>query len=415
MKARVSTASALIALSFAIGCGGEKTADGKYFGKVIAPPGELAKIKKGMTIAEAQKLVPSIKLDKERGDYMVASGYDNLKIEVSFRKDVVDNVIYKFKGKGAEKFIVGAWGPGKVGKYDKESQQWQDDKTGFKARLSCSKNCYVYFENYTPLTQDFFGKEVAPLSVLANVKVGMTEAQVLAAVPQFPEIVSSLVNAGPDEVMMSVYVPKSSGVVQSTRMTLPPGAMDMLVKAWGPPVEFTSAIKQELKVWFNPKTGVRAVAEADKILDQTSIVFDTYLPYTQMLGDDKDTIAFLPKPMLDLTADELKAAYAANLAKEAGDDVRLSFPPTDFGRFETRVNFFIYEGKTKNVRFSIPYEGRDSNKAEILAFMKKKWGEPTVATDYDKSLIFRTAAPVIKVKDDTISNAWDVTLTSTLD
>ncbi len=413
MKARVSTASALIAVSFALGCGGEKTADEKYFGKVIAPPGELAKIKKGMTIAEAQKLVPSIKLDKERGDYMVASGFDNLKIEVSLRKDVVENVIYKFKGKDAEKFIVGAWGPGKVGKYDKESQQWQDDKTGFKARLSCSKNCYVYFENFTPLTQDFFGKEIASLSVLANVKVGMTEAQVLAAVPQFPAIVSSLVDAGPADVMMSVYVPKSSGVVQSTRMTLPPAAMDMLVKAWGPPVEITSSIKEQLNVWFNPKTGSRAVAQTETILEQISVVFDSYLPYQQLLGEDKDLIAFLPKPLVGLTADEIKAAYAANLGKE--DDVQLTFPPTEYGKYETRVNFFMNEGKADNARFSIPYEGRVGAKDEILTFMKKKWGEPTVATDYEKSLVFRAAAPVIKVKDNTIMQTWDVTLTNKLD
>ncbi len=413
MNANFVTATVVIVSSLAFGCGGEKTADGKYFGKVIAPPGNLAKLKKGMTIAEAQKLVPSIKLDKARGDYMVDSGYSNLKIEVSLNKDLVDRIVYKFKGKDAEKFIIGAWGPGKGTKFNTGAQLWQDAQTGFKAELSCTKNCYVYFENFTPLTQDFFGKEIAPLSALANVKVGMTEAQVLAAVPQFPTIVSSLVKAGPDGVLMSVYIPKSSGVVQSTRMTLPPAATEMLIKAWGPPVAITNNIKQKRNVWFNPKTGIRAIAEADDILEQISIVFDTYLPYAQMLGDDKDTLAFLPKPVLDLTAEEIKAAYAANLAKD--DSLRLSFPPTEYAMYETRVNFFINEGKARNVRFSIPYEGRDGAKAEILAFMKKKWGEPTVATDYDKSLIFRAAAPVIKVKDDTIMKAWDITLSTTLD
>ena len=47
--------------------------------------------------------------------------------------------------------------------------------------------------------------------------------------------------------------------------------------------------------------------------------------------------------------------------------------------------------------------------------MKKKWGEPTVATDYDKSLVFRAAAPVIKVSDNTFYQAWDIKVTTTLD
>ena len=413
MKAKVVTATAVIAMSLTLGCGGDKTADGSYFGNVIAPKGDLAKLRTGMTVAEAQKLVPSIKLDKESGDYMVDSGYSNLRIEVSLDKDLVDRIVYKFKGKDAEKFIVKAWGPGKPNKYNKDAQQWQDAKTGYKAELSCTRNCYLRLASFTPLTQDFFSKEVAPLSVLANVKVGMTEAQVLAAVPQFPAIVSSLVKAGPEDVLMSVYIPKSSGVVQSTRMTLPPAATEMLIKAWGPPIETTNNIKQKRSVWFNPKTGIRAVAEPNDMLEQTSIVFDTYLPYAQMLGEDKDTIAFLPKPVLDLTAEEIKAAYAANLAKE--NTLRLSFPPTEYGMYETRVNFFIYEGKSRNVSFSLPYEGRTGAKEEILAFMKKKWGEPTISTDYEKSLVFRAAAPVIKVKDNTIFKAWDITLTTTAD
>ncbi len=414
MKHRTTIATSVLSLALAVGCSKEKNANGSYFGKTMAPPGDLAKIKKGMTLAEAQKAVPAIKKDEQSGDYMVDSGYVNLKIEVSLRKDVVDDIIFKFKGTDASKFLSEAFGPGTPDKIDKERVDWKNPATGYKAHLSCSRNCYLYMEDFVPLKPEFFPKEIGPIADLAKVKVGMTEAEVKAALPNKPAIIDSLVNAGPDEVLMSVYAPKATGVVQSSRMLMPEEGVAMLKTAWGEPVETTTSIGQVQKVWFNAKTGARVTMDEKDPFGKVSLVFDSYMPYTQMLGEDKDVVAILPKPFLGLSAAEIKAAYADTAVTE-GDDVRLRLPPSELEMFETRVHFFIYEGKARNARFKIPYGTRVGAKEEIMAFMKKKWGEPTQGTDYKKSLIFHAAPPVVKVSDDTISKGWDVEIADAVD
>lgn len=414
MKHRTTIATSVFSLALAVGCSKEKTANGSYFGKTMAPPGDLAKIKKGMTLAEAQKAVPAIKKDEQSGDYMVDSGYVNLKIEVSLRKDVVDDIIFKFKGTDASKFLSEAFGPGTPDKIDKERVDWKNPTTGYKAHLSCSRNCYLYMEDFVPLKPEFFPKEIGPIADLAKVKVGMTEAEVKAALPNKPAIIDSLVNAGPDEVLISVYAPKATGVVQSSRMLMPEEGVAMLKTAWGEPVETTTSIGQVQKVWFNAKTGARVTMDEKDPFGKVSLVFDSYMPYTQMLGEDKDVVAILPKPFLGLSAAEIKAAYADTAVTE-GDDVRLRLPPSELEMFETRVHFFIYEGKARNARFKIPYGTRVGAKEEIMAFMKKKWGEPTQGTDYKKSLIFHAAPPVVKVSDDTISKGWDVEIADAVD
>lgn len=294
MKLKSPATLALCAVTILVGCGDEKTA-GKittaksYFGDTIAPPGDLAKIKKGMTIAEAQRLVPDIK--KVGKYYKVDSGFSNLEIYVSVTKDLVDHIDYSFAEKraGVKASLLEAWGAGEDSKYSDQLHNWHNDKSGYKAELSCVGRCSVAIENYTPLTHEFFGEEIAPPSVLAN-------------------------------------------------------------------------------------------------------------------------IAFLSTPLLGLTVDEIKAAYPANLANDG--QVGLSFPPTEYGKYQTPVSLLFSQGKAANVRFSISYQGRAGAKDEILAFMKKKWGEPTIGTDYQKSLVFRAAAPVIKVNDSPISEEFDITLTS---
>jgi hypothetical protein len=281
--------------------------------------------------------------------------------------------------------------------------------------MSCSKNCYLYLDQYVPLTAEFFGKEIGPVSFLRKLKVGMTAEEMVKAVPEYAGIAKESVNAGPDGVSIHAFL-ADKNTVTNFSMYMPVEGIALMEQSWGPASKEVDNIKRNHKVWRNPATGWRVSAEdeASPIGGNASITFDQYIPYATLLGTDKDSIGLLPKPVIGLTPEEVASAYPANI-KGTGDSISLDFLPSEYGSYQTRVNFFINEGKVDTAYFSIDYHAAPNAKADIMALMKKKWGEPTVATDYEKSLIFHATAPIVTVIDDTISEAWKVKMVSKLD
>jgi len=88
---------------------------------------------------------------------------------------------------------------------------------------------------------------------------------------------------------------------------------------------------------------------------------------------------------------------------------RLVLPPTEWESYETRVELgFDDAGKVAYYWTGVPFEPYPAAKDEILALLKKVYGEPQTFQDLGDTAYLFLAAPRVSVKEDTISNKWDI-------
>lgn len=283
---------------------------------------------------------------------------------------------------------------------------WTDANAGWKANLFCETNCVLRYRNYIPLTAAFFGKAVAPVGPLAALKIGMTAAQVTAAAGH--ALLEGPVDAGPDETHVVVFLDTKHDRVLYFDILLPKAGLEVMAQAWGKPTEVTSAYKKQPdQMWFNAAEGWRA--RTDQTMSVSHVRIDAYLPVSKLLGDGAP-VAMLPTLPWGGSLADVQKAYP-NVTVE-GTSTYIDLPPTEFDDFQTRVHFWIYQDKLNSVRFAIKYEGTANAKTELLGLFKKKWGEP-VKTEGDTQ-VFGSAAPFVRVRDNTIMKSWDLELKGTL-
>jgi len=289
-----------------------------------------------------------------------------------------------------------------------------------------------------PLDAAFFGKKVAPVGLLAKVAWGSTENEVKTAAPGLfgkdgkPHLAP---DEAVDQVSYSLDLDKESKTVHGLYAEVPKSAPALIDAAWGVGKDGKDTIGKPLRFWFDPATGWRAYTEAG-FGDSLYLQFQKYIPAAALLGDGPDTLGFAPQGILGATIADLSARYAdtlvvtdaakaaaeqkqvsnmagRDLAKELGEakpSVRLDLPPTEWGRFFTRIQIdWSDDGKVADVWFDLPYEAYGPAKDEIKALLDKKWGAPTEGEQYGKKRwIYRAASPSVIVEDDTISKAWNV-------
>lgn len=121
-----------------------------WFGKTVAPPGQLATIKPGITKEAADKLVTTVKIgvgtqsgDIEGVDYAVQDGLEGLEPMIHMPADKLP-------------VIEEAWGKGhKVDRGGKPVTVWFNPEGGVRAAFSDEGDgkAYLRFEPYTPLTK----------------------------------------------------------------------------------------------------------------------------------------------------------------------------------------------------------------------------------------------------------------------
>ena len=231
-----------IALAACGGGGDDKSASVDLFGKKPVPPGDLAKVKAGMTQDEVKKLLPAAKKTPNHSgspSLTIPSGYANVDYRIGFYSDkdeVADVSVHvpKDLGKQLEK----AWGPpsesGPMG------TRWVNEDDGYEVRANeMGRKTWVDFRPFTPLTSEFFGKEPAPLGVLSKVKLGMTYEEIAAVAPGFekagaPRGNGSYIAHDPGVKDVSIEIDydqdnKAEGFV----IKLPERGPDLVVKAWG--------------------------------------------------------------------------------------------------------------------------------------------------------------------------------------
>jgi hypothetical protein len=282
----------------------------------------------------------------------------------------------------------------------------------------------------------FTGDKVTMPAVFGTVTLGMTQEQAKAAMPTLPEDGTIKTEEYPD-LRFNTDFDDDSKKLTRVYFSLPKAdAIKFATEKWGEPKKGTD-LGKEVLWWFNPEAGLR-VSIADSFSEgEVYVEFTSYIPVKQFLGEGKELAFAKDAPLLGLTVADLEAKYPAflkkeseeeakksqeDLAKFAGDEVKavlgkptasvdLEYLPTEWAKYWTPVHLsWSDEGKIERFWFGIDFEPHPAAKDELMAFFKTKWGEPTEEDEYGDKLFVFSQDPRIEVKEDTISNKWDITV-----
>jgi len=260
----------LAGLAAACGKGGDKSATVDLFGKRPVPPGELAKVKPGMTQAQVKNLFPAAKpTPNHHGSpsLSIGSGYADVSYRIGFYsdKDAVADVHVDVPTPLAAKLDT-AWGPG--AKNNMGDRTWDNAEDGYEVRtMEMRRKTTISFRPYTPLTPDFFGRQPGLVDELAKIKLGMTRDEVTKAVPGLE---------GPPKGGGS-YIPyegKAKGVrldvsydqddkVERMSVQLPKRGAELALKAWGPRPATTRGTGTPINCWDTADKSMRIELSSD--------------------------------------------------------------------------------------------------------------------------------------------------------
>lgn len=395
--------------------GGGKTAGPELFAGGIAPPGDLIKVKAGMTIDDVKKVLPTAApCARQSGSpcLEIASGYSNVRYKVGFYSDLQTvariSVASTTKGELAA-LAIKAWGPGtKDTKGSIVDTSWRDDNTGFIATTSFERD--IDFKHFVPLNAAYFGAKPGLVGPWQGITFGMTRDEVLAKVPGAvaPKGGGSYnpISGGPDGVSLEPKFAEDDKVNQLT-LRFPADVSAMIEKAWGPGVKtsikFGVGSKTESTSvstsWFDETAGLRFVA------NEYELVIEPYVTYEALLGASKDDFGLLPVAVNGKTRAEVVAHY--KLAATTDGNITVHLAPTKLSNnFAAPEITCKFTNDLANCSLDVKYGEQTSERDAILALVKAKWGEPKMVFD---DMHFRASKPKIVVRD------WVQMLTFTIE
>lgn len=408
-------------------CKGDKSLGPAAFGKVVAPPGDLAKLKIGMPIADAKKvagdLLPGGKLEFET----TPSGYTGMRYGVGVDDDhtKIDRIMVALPASGKDA-VTKAWGPGVEGNCMGEDPctYWFDPATGNRAVLEKGfRGLDLEFKNYLPASK-LVGAKPAAFAFETTPILGATVDALRKAYPTFGEEHEKdgtslawleLPPVEYDEYFTRVYLDESHGTIGSYTLTVDyrpnPKAKDAILaeveKAWGKATTVTDLGEQELQ-WLDPAANRRATAST-RMDGEIEFKVEPYWPLAKFLGDAPDKLGWETTPLIGASAADLAKAYPQYAEGDAGD-VTFKAPGTEWTSY-TLVMFRLDEqGMVKGYTFSLSYEENPAAKDAIKAALEKKYGPAKIVKDIlDRDeLVLREANPRVSARDDDIMKGWDI-------
>jgi hypothetical protein len=238
------TLPALVTIALAA-CGNgasSKSASIEVFGKKPVPPGDLAKVTPNLTQAQIKSLFPTARPTPNHSgspSLSIASGYSNLDYRIGFYsdKDAVADVIVKAP-KALAAQLDQVWGaPTTV---DPGGPTWVNTDEGYEVHASdMGRDTWVSYRPFVPFSAAFLGPTPGLVDALTKIKLGMTRAQVTAAVPGLegaPKGGGSYIpyEAAAKGVTLVVSF-DADDKVDAMKMEVPEGGAEVMVKAWGKP------------------------------------------------------------------------------------------------------------------------------------------------------------------------------------
>lgn len=396
--------------------GGGKSAGPELFAGGIAPPGDLIKVKAGMTIDDVKKVLPTAApCARQSGSpcLEIASGYSSLRFKIGFYSDLQTvagiTVASSTKGELAA-LATKAWGPGvKTGEGSFASETWRDDNTGFIASTSFERD--IEFKTFVPLNAGYFGAKPGIVGPWKGITFGMTRDEVLAKVPRAvaPKGGGSFnpMSGGPEGVVLEPKFGDDDDKVNQLTLRFPADVGALLEKAWGPGVKVGTKIGVGSQTestsistyWFDAAAGLRFVS------NESGLVIEPYLTYEALLGAGKDDFGMLPVAVIGKSKAEVAAHYKLAASTDAEITVRLANSELSSEYSPPQINCKFTDDKA-NCSLDLKYGEQTSERDAILALVKAKWGEPKMVFD---DMQFRTSKPKIVVRD------WVQMLTFTIE
>ncbi len=402
MQLRIGLVLALVA------CNAAPAATTEFFGSRIEPPGGLAKVQPGMSVAEAKKLVPNLREDPRavRDQLTLDSGVSDVKLEVRVDSGTVATIVAVVSNNGTRDLLQRVWGDPQITRDSLGQPEitWASESTGWKAKLDClERNCVVEYVPYHVLTSEFFGAHVVPPGDLVKLKLGMKVLDAKKLAPG-PVDVRAGVPTGVDGVREFVAIDDKSGTIRAIYLNLPASARALISEAWGPGLPATELGKTVL-VWPDPTTGWRATLRP-ALGSSQDLAFDYYLPIATLLGEQPDVVDAMP--VLGLTVDEVKKQFEGQVTASRGD-LTITLLPTEWERQGTKFSLDVAGGRIRELAFSVPFKAHPDARDQLLELFTHKWGTPRPSEDDGKRvLIYRDGEPRVEVREDTTHGAWKI-------
>jgi hypothetical protein len=440
MKTR--TWSIALGLVLVAACKGDsgKSLEPAVFGKAVAPPGDLAKIKVGMPVPEARKAAGSL-VPRDKDSYKTSSSpYSGMKYSVGVDEDTnkIDQVRI-FIPESAKEMLTTAWGPPvEATCMDEPCWYWFDPTTQIRAKakpdsIRRTKGIGVEFYNYLPIEKllgakpGMLGFETtpvigAPLEELRKAYPGVLVEQKEDKEKGDSELTWFELPPTPYETYWTrVYAHPVGGTIADVSISINyrefPKAKDEILaafeKAWGKGTEIKDYSERTTLVWLDPTTGRRAHLDATMIEGSMDLKIKSYTPVEKFLGEGTDKLGWETASLIGQTEADIEKAYPQYVEKSSDGSVMLKAPGTEWEDY-TLVQFHKDDqGKVKQFVFSLSYRSNPAAKDTIKAALQKKWGAGTEVEEYGrKSLVLQEANPRVVVQEDDITKGWDVEIGS---
>jgi hypothetical protein len=391
------------------GCGQSRPLNADFFGATIEPPGGLARIEPGISVAEAKRRLPALREDHRgvRDQLVLDSGVADVRLEVRIDSGTVASIFAVVQGHGARELLTATWGQPQITRdsLGQTETTWASENTGWKVKLDClERNCFIEYLPYHVLTSEFFGAHVVPPGKLAQLRIGMKVADARKLAPG-PVDVHAGIATGVDGVREYVAIDDKTGTVRSIYLNLPAHAEDLIVEAWSEGWRATEPVGKSVLVWLDSTTGWRATLRP-ALGSSHDLAYDNFQPAAQLFGDLPDQLDALPEPVLGRSVEDVKRAYK-DVVAASGRDLVLTLLPTEWERTATRITLATAGGTVRRMAFAIPWRAHPPARDTLLELFKRKWGEPVERDEGEhKVLVFRDDDPRVEVIDDIEHGAW---------
>ncbi len=395
-------------------CTNAPAATSEFFGPTIEPPRGLAQLAPGMSVAEAQRLVPALREPKSRGvhsELVIDSGVSNVKLTVRVDSGTVASIMAIVQGQSARDLLTRAWGQPHIGRdaLGQPEITWESEPTRWKVKLDCmERNCLVEYMPFHVLTTDLFGPHVVPPGDLAKLRIGMPIAEAKLLAPG-PVSVRAGIATKYDGVREFIAFDDKAQTIRSIYLNVPPHAEGIITEAWGAPATVIWPVNKTVKVWVDPSTGWRATLRPALGVSQ-DLVFDNYIPVVSVFGDQPDSLDALPTPVLGRLVEDVKKVYKDQITV-AGRDLVITLPPTEWDRGPTKIKLEHNGARVRGIEISVPWKPHPAARDQLLDLFKAKWGLPEeVVEDSKPTLVFRKDDPRVEIREDLEHGAWSVSI-----
>jgi hypothetical protein len=283
----------------------------------------------------------------------------------------------------------------------------------------------------------FTGDKATLPGPFGALKLGMSEDEGKAALPNMDD--GDIKSEEYPDVWFKADFDKETKKLTRVYFNLPKAeAVKLMTAQWGEPQKATEYDKEVLW-WFNPEAELRASLSDSFTEGEAHVEFTAYWPIVKFLGEGPELAFQKDAPLLGLTVAELDSKYGQWVKKESeaeaaknqeqiknmmGEEnkaevgalmgkptasIDLEYPPLEWGKYWTPVHFmWTDDGKINRVWFGIDFEPNPAAKDEIMALLKKKWGEPKEEEELGDKVFVFSEEPFIKVEEDTITKKWDI-------